>query len=331
MTKLAVIIPVYNSELYLARCIESVLSQTLSDIIILLVDDGSNDLSGKICDEYADKYDNVFSMHKKNGGAASARNYGLDYLFDNNFKFEYIAFLDSDDFIHPQMYESLIRLIEENGADIASCQYRFVSPDEKVSFDNVKCKVDTVITCSDLNTFDSYVSSVSVISPCMRVCKKDIFYQLRFKEGYIEEDSILLPYIWESVSKWVRTNEKMYFWTERKGSVTRSDFCANDFSRVMVCYIRADFFESRNRKEQLVKYSKQFMEKCVLYRCLAKKYGLEGSFSEYRKLYNKKWFKYLVSGKYCFNEYLMHILFRLHIPYAESIYKKLNPDWEAQR
>ncbi len=326
--KLAVVIPVYNTGKYVYRCIDSVLGQTVSDsIITVLVDDGSTDNSGKICDDYANKYDNVCTLHKENGGAASARNYGLDYLFENNIDFDYIAFLDSDDFIHPEMYENLIRLIEENDADIASCKYRFVSPDDQISFEKINCKVDDVIMCKEtMDMFDRCIGAVSIISSCMRVCKNHIFEDLRYKEGYIDEDSMILPYIWEKTGKWVRTNEKLYFWTERKGSVTRSDFCEKDFARIMVCYIRAEFFEERKIKKQLGIYAKQFMNECVLFSCLAKEHGLEECFLKYRKLYNKKWFKYMLCGKYCFNEYLMHILFRLHIPYGETIYKKLNPN-----
>ena len=331
--KLAVVIPVYNTGEYVEKSIKSIFQQTVSDsIITVLVDDGSTDNSGKICDDYANKYDNVCALHKKNGGAASARNYGLDYLFENNIEFDYIAFLDSDDFIHPEMYESLIRLIEENNADIASCKYRFVDPDEELSFAKIDCKIDDVIMCKDeMGVLIKYVGAVSIISSCMRVCKKHIFEDLRYKEGYIDEDSMILPYIWEKTNKWVRTNEVLYFWTERKGSVTRSEFCEKDFARIMVSYVRAEFFEERKIIKELGRYSKEFMNECVRFSSLAKEHGLEECFLKYRKLYNKKWFKYMICGKYCFNEYLMHILFRLHIPYGETIYKKLNPDWNTKK
>ena len=91
MSKIAVVIPVYNVEKYVGKCINSVLEQTVSDsIITVLVDDGSTDNSGKICDDYENKYDNVCTLHKENGGAASARNYGLDSLFENNIEFFFL-------------------------------------------------------------------------------------------------------------------------------------------------------------------------------------------------------------------------------------------------
>ena len=333
MLKTAVVIPVYNVEKYVEKCIKSVLEQTVSDsIITVLVDDGSTDNSGKICDDYAERYENIYSVHKNNGGLSSARNYGIDYLFENNINFDYIAFLDSDDFVHPEMYENLIRLLEENDADVVSCKYRFVAPEEDVVFEKIECKADEIIMCSDkLDEYDKYAAAVSVVSACMRLCRKKIFEELRFKEGYIEEDSLILPFVWEITDKWVRTDAEMYFWTERYGSISRSEFNAKVFDRVMVCYVRAEFFEERKIKKQLTKYSKEFMDKCVLFSCLAKEHGLEECFLKYRKLYNKKWFKYMICGKYCFNEYLMHILFRLHIPYGETIYKKLNPDWNTKK
>ena len=115
---ISVIIPVYNSEKYLHKCIDSVLAQSYTNFELILVNDGSTDGSGKICDEYAEKDERVGVFHKENGGVSSARNFGID-----NAKGEYICFVDSDDWLNEHMYITLIRSIEESNCDISYCGY----------------------------------------------------------------------------------------------------------------------------------------------------------------------------------------------------------------
>ena len=333
MSKIVVIIPIYNAEKYIKKCISSVLAQTVAcNIQIVLVDDGSTDESGEICDKYAAEHENVYVIHKSNGGAASARNTGIDFAF-KNCNFDYIAFVDSDDVIHPQMYEKLVELIENNDADVASCQYKFIPEDSSVEFEYIDdVTTDEILYGnSALENFTIVCGSVSIISPCMRLCKKELFENLRFIEGYMEEDSMLLPYLLEKVNKWVRTDKIMYFWRECPESVTRAKFNPKKFSFVMVSYIRAKFFDERHSKKLKKHFAKEFMNRTVGYYCNAKHYGFEKEFSKYRKLYNKNWFKYFFTSDFCFNEYLMHLCFRLHITYGEKIYKKLNPDWLCER
>ena len=119
MNKLvSIIIPVYNVEKYLAECIESVLKQTYQNIEILLIDDGSPDNSGKICDEYEEKDSRVRVIHKENGGVSSARNVGLEQANG-----EYITFIDSDDFVSESYIEELYIALENGNSDLAFCKY----------------------------------------------------------------------------------------------------------------------------------------------------------------------------------------------------------------
>ena len=113
---LSVIVPVYKVEPYLHRCIDSIRNQTYKNLQIILVDDGSPDNCGKICDEYAELDARIIVVHQKNGGASAARNKGLRYAVG-----DYVAFVDSDDWIASTMYETLVRMIERNDLDIARC------------------------------------------------------------------------------------------------------------------------------------------------------------------------------------------------------------------
>lgn len=118
---ISVIVPIYNVEEYLPACIESILNQTYKDFEILLIDDGSTDNSGKICDKYAGKDKRCIVIHQQNKGLSGARNTGLD-----NVKGEYISFIDGDDYIHPQMFEILYKEIEKENYDFAMISHKKV-------------------------------------------------------------------------------------------------------------------------------------------------------------------------------------------------------------
>lgn len=116
MCELSVIVPVYNVEKFLPRCIDSILNQTLKDLELILIDDGSTDSSGKICDEYARKDKRIRVIHQKNSGVSVARNAGLELVTG-----KYVSFIDSDDFIDPQMYKVMLSVAYEKLVDVVGC------------------------------------------------------------------------------------------------------------------------------------------------------------------------------------------------------------------
>lgn len=118
---ISIIVPVYNIEEYLPRCIESILRQTYTNLQLVLVDDGSKDRSGALCDEYAKKDSRILVVHKENGGSSSARNRGIEVATG-----EYLGFVDSDDYVEPDMYGKMVTAILENGCNIVQ-----VARDEK--------------------------------------------------------------------------------------------------------------------------------------------------------------------------------------------------------
>lgn len=124
----SVIVPIYRVEKYLAKCIESLMQQTYADLQIILVDDGSPDGCGAICDAYAEKDPRIIVIHQANAGVSAARNAGLAAA-----KGEYIGFVDPDDYIAPEMYETMVRAMEAQHADLAVCGYDYVEEDGTVS------------------------------------------------------------------------------------------------------------------------------------------------------------------------------------------------------
>ena len=118
MPKVSIIVPVYKAEAYLHRCVDSILAQTFTDFELLLIDDGSPDRSGEICDEYAQKDSRIRVIHKENGGVSSARQRGLDEAVG-----EYTIHVDSDDWVEPNMLEELYKKAKQDDADIVICDY----------------------------------------------------------------------------------------------------------------------------------------------------------------------------------------------------------------
>ena len=122
MPEISVIVPVYKVEPYLCRCVDSILAQTFTDFELILVDDGSPDNCGAICDEYAAKDERIHVIHQENQGQAAARNHALDWVFINS-KSEYISFVDSDDWIHSRYLELLVEGIRRYNVNICQCGY----------------------------------------------------------------------------------------------------------------------------------------------------------------------------------------------------------------
>ena len=193
--KVSVVVPIYNVEKYLKQCVESLLNQTLKEIEIILVDDESPDLSGKIADEYEKKYSNIKTIHKKNGGLGPARNTGLEHATG-----EYVAFLDSDDWVQSDMYEKLYMVAKQQEADIVVSGHCDVSNGIPVLQKqhplrgNVYASVDEIREVRK-NLFGHDINDIEVesfpMSVCMSIYNRNMIekYQLRF-ENILSEDTI---------------------------------------------------------------------------------------------------------------------------------------------
>ena len=126
MPKVSIIVPIYNVEMYIEKCLETLVNQTLKDIEIILVNDGSKDSSAEIAKKYLEKYpEKIIYLEKENGGLSDSRNYGLPHA-----KGEYIAFLDSDDYVEENMYEEMYELAKKEDSDMVQCNFYWEYPDK---------------------------------------------------------------------------------------------------------------------------------------------------------------------------------------------------------
>lgn len=181
MPLISVIVPVYKVEPYLSRCIDSILTQTFKDFELILINDGSPDNCGKICDEYAQKDRRIQVIHKENGGLSSARNAGIDWAFENS-NSQWLTFIDSDDWIHPQYLELLLHGAISTHTDISVCEY--INVGEFSDFESIS---DSPVQETSPEAF--FVNHhITAIIACCKLYKKSCFESIRYPLGKLHED-----------------------------------------------------------------------------------------------------------------------------------------------
>lgn len=217
MDTISVIVPVYNIQNYIKRCVESIVNQTFTKLQIILVDDGSTDESGKICDEMAASDTRIEVFHKSNGGLSDARNFGLERA-----RGEYVAFVDGDDYIDSDMYESLYKEIVSTAADIASCGYYEVFDDKIYT----KCCVKETIVLDKIRAYETLFSRGGLLgcSSCNKLFRKNIFDDIKYKVGIQSEDLELIYRILDKTQTVVCVDAVKYHYVHRENSITTSAF-----------------------------------------------------------------------------------------------------------
>lgn len=216
-SKISIIVPVYKAEPYLRKCIDSILNQTFKEFELILVNDGSPDKSGEICDEYANKDIRIKVIHKKNGGQSSARNEGLNIA-----KGDYIGFVDSDDWLDRDMFRVLYENIIETGSDISICGTRDIKKQQDIR--NQVGESKTIIY-EDKNKIFSIMFSQNIFGwgPCNKLYKKNKIKNLRFLQGRIYEDVVYNLIAFSSALKVVSTSAKKYNYLQINSSTTRNE------------------------------------------------------------------------------------------------------------
>jgi hypothetical protein len=208
---LSIIVPVYKVENYLPKCIDSILAQTFTDFELILVDDGSPDGCPALCDAAAEKDARIRVIHQKNGGLSAARNAGLDAA-----RGAWIGFVDSDDYIAPEMYEVLYQAVQSTGADLALCDYAEVDeagtpcPQMHVSLSGGELTGQELL---------KRASGLMVQLAWNKLYRRAVFAQLRYPEGKLNEDLFLIPEVCLQIKKAVVVPKALYCYVQRGGSI----------------------------------------------------------------------------------------------------------------
>ena len=220
--KITVIVPVYNVENYLEKCLDSLINQTYKNLEIIVINDGSTDNSGTICQEYAQKDNRIVYIEKENGGLSEARNVGLDKMTGS-----YVTFIDSDDWVELDYVEILYKKIIEYQADISVGNYYSYNEDEETYYfhiygDSYYEKVYDNISIFE-NLYESLeMKSFALISACGKLYKAKLFDYLRFDKGKLGEDGYLNQKMYLYANKVVYLNQGLYAYRQRSGSITKT-------------------------------------------------------------------------------------------------------------
>ena len=241
---ISIIVPIYNVEKYVEKCIESIISQTYKNLEIILVDDGSPDNSGVICDEYAQKDSRIKVIHKENGGLSSARNVGLDIASG-----EYISFIDSDDYISPRFVEIMYEVSQKYNLEIVQCS--FTRNEAEIS--NDECgdgEYDIEILSGEqalerLNNIKYYETYVIA---CNKLYKTKIYKNLRFPFGKVNEDAFTAYLAFDRCSKIAILSDKMYYYRIYPSSIMQKPFSIKRYDALIACENEANYFKKNKRK-----------------------------------------------------------------------------------
>lgn len=214
MPKISIIVPVYNVESYICRCIDSILGQSCQDFEVILIDDGSPDNCGRICDMYAQEDNRIHVIHRSNGGLSAARNSGIDWVFSQSDS-QWLAFVDSDDWIHRDYLRLLLAGAEQYDAGVSMCDYlRTASVCEDVPV------FEETIHCMDAQ--DAYVMHYGMcMTACCKLYRKELFTDVRFPVGKLHEDAYVTHIPLFGTGKVAVCTVPMYYYYENPTSITR--------------------------------------------------------------------------------------------------------------
>lgn len=322
--KISIIVPIYKVEKYLNRCIDSILNQSYKNIEVILVDDGSPDNCGKICDEYLLKDNRIRVIHKENGGLSSARNSGLDIATG-----DYIGFVDSDDWIEPKMYETLIENAIKYNAQISVGGVVDLL-EEGNKYTSIKSTFGGNIHIQCLNKEDAmkkfFLGSWSAWD---KIYKREIHENIRFPEGEINEDEAIAVKILDNCEKIVYTNEVFYNYIKRPDSITTSEFSEKKLDWYRNCKRNLEFI--KENYSNLSEYAEVRFCNSIMWslRCIAIenkvfKDSINMLLSNLRdnkkellnnNLISKKekmWIKILLYTSFCNNIFIFKILFKIN-------------------
>lgn len=250
---ISIVVPIYKVEKYLKRCVDSILAQTYKNLEIILVDDGSPDNCGAICDEYQKQDNRIQVIHKENGGLSDARNKGIDIA-----KGKYIAFVDSDDFIHPKFIETLYNLCIENNCEIAQVDFKRVYNDHIAVVPEEK--VVQVYTTQEFLYHLYSKDYVKMIVAWNKLYKKELFEQIRYPFGKLHEDEATTYRLVYEAKKIAISNQPLYNYFFEESSITNKKYNEKRLDILEIQKQRAEFF--KEKREQVI-YELSMKQYCL--------------------------------------------------------------------
>lgn len=316
MIKVSIIVPVYNVEKYIHKCLDSLVNQTLKELEFIFVNDGSPDNSPKIIKEYQKKDKRIKLLNKENGGQASARNLGLEHA-----KGEYIAFLDSDDYVKENMYETLYNRAKKDNLDIVICNNYLVYKDSLVENNpGITNKKEKIISPREYITLSP--------SPWNKIIRHEYLNQEKFKfpEGIIYEDLASIPLLGLSNPKIVYLNTCLHYYVQSDSSTMRNKEYKSKYEDIFTAieYLYTNMIDKGYNKEleYMLTYHLLYLGSLNFYQY--KKYNQIDRIAIAMKKYFPKWYQNeIVKSKFTKKQIFYMQLFYHKKYFLINIYRRI--------
>lgn len=254
----SIVIPVYNVEKYLDECLNSILNQTYTDYELILVDDGSQDRSGEICDSYVEMYGNIHVFHQSNQGQAAARNLGVEKA-----KADWVMFVDSDDVVHPQLLEYLVRAQKLTGARISACHRAEGERIPKDFFQHRSFNFKRIFVDQD-TLFQMHESGESfywALFPSL--IDKKVYQQHQMPSGRIYEDNAVCCRWLHSAKVFAAIPEQLYFYRKNPNSTMNNGFSVKQLDYLWALNEQLKFYHELNLKKMLNAAFKDYVDATI--------------------------------------------------------------------
>ncbi|WP_179334810.1 glycosyltransferase [Winogradskyella costae] len=258
-SKISIVVPVYNVEKFLNRCVDSLLNQSHRNLEIILINDASSDHSGEICDDYKYRHSNIIVIHREtSGGSASiARNTGLKIVSG-----KYVAFVDSDDWIHPNMIETLLKVLEDNNTKVAECD---IIETSDFYIKPLSEDIDNRIVLEDKMDALKRVINNQRFSVCVRLYEYNLVKNFKFPENVISEDVFFTLEVFKKITNLVRIDEPFYYYFITPNSVTRQSYSLKYFDSLNSGLHLQQYIQETEKDPELLKIVQLHILKKLLY------------------------------------------------------------------
>jgi|SRR5690625_332883 len=248
---ISIIVPVYNGEAYIAKCFHSILNQTYQNLEIIIINDGSSDESPEICDYFARLDERIIVIHQENQGLSAVRNKGVQ--FANG---DFIGFVDSDDQIHPRMYEKLYNLLINNDADLAMCNVEKVYQNQKNFVQKPDPQVfekESITLLNRKEAFENLFNEHNLITvvPWNKLYRKSLFQQVNYPNGKVHDDEFVIHHLIQATRRIIYTDVVLYYYYHNEASFTNETYQLKRLDAIEALKDRVLFFESINETKLL--------------------------------------------------------------------------------
>ncbi len=320
MPLISVVVPIYNQEKYLEKCVQSLRGQTLEDLEIILVDDGSTDKSGAFCDAYAKEDKRIIVIHKENGGLSDARNAGIDIATG-----KYIAFVDSDDYVSTDMYQIMYEALQAENADMVVCNVRLVDGnncliDKQYEFEKMSYSGQDIINGRCVKE-DNYFLSVVAWNKLM---KRDKFEPIRYPKGKYHEDEFVFHKLYGRMDKVVCISEELYFYRQVSGTITDVGNVLYRLDRVEAMYERIQYCLEKQILDNILFFERTmyFSLEAVVFSKKTRNKDVKKHLKELKKLHKEVVLRLkqagVVKGKFVFDRRMFWC-----VPKIRNVWKRI--------